>query len=59
MLAVDGGGRAVAARAAVRGTRARRGAAAVGVARVFAASHPPLALPRGLGHMLRPVIQPL
>ncbi len=59
MLAVGGSGQAVAARAEVRGNWAIRGAEALGVARVFAAAHPPLALPRGLVRMLRPVVQPL
>ncbi len=59
MLAVGGGGQAVAARAAVAGERARRGEEALGVAVTLASPHPPFPLPGRLVRMLRPVVAPL
>ena len=58
-LAVDGGGAAVAARAAVRGDRAGGGEGARRMARRFEPSHAPLPLAGGLVRMLGPIIEPL
>jgi len=59
VLAVGGGGQAVAARAAVVGDRAIRGEEALGVAGMLEPPHPPLSLPGRLVRMLRPIVAPL